>query len=151
MYTKYMAPYLEEKPLEHRSGVWAHVFNSDMGKTVKNQQREASNWLEPLATHKKCLLRLLSTKSESTGSLRGCWELSRNAFQLYKDINIHNWPQPWHNTLLCIWQEMKGSGLQLVLWLTLYCLMYLIWSESFSSLVHTRLWAESDEQSLLFL
>lgn len=58
--------YLEEKPLESRTAVRAHVFNFDMGQTVEQKQREASDWLEPLATHKEGLLCLLLTDESLT-------------------------------------------------------------------------------------
>lgn len=66
MHTLSVCLYLEEKPLEGRTGVRAHVFNLDMGQTVEQQQREASNWLEPLATDKERLLCLLSTEQSFT-------------------------------------------------------------------------------------
>lgn len=59
--------YLEEKPLESRARVRGHVFDLDVGETVKQQQGEAANRPEPLATHKERLLRLLWTEPQPTG------------------------------------------------------------------------------------
>lgn len=59
--------YLEEKPLESRAGVRGHVFDPDVGETVKQQQGETANRPEPLATHKERLLRLLWTEPQPTG------------------------------------------------------------------------------------
>lgn len=35
--------YLEEKPLEGRTGIRDYVFDCDMGQTMEQQQRESSN------------------------------------------------------------------------------------------------------------
>lgn len=69
MHTKQADPYPKEKSLEGRSGVRAHVLNCDVWQTVEQQQREASNWLEPLATDEKHLPWLLLTEPEQAGSL----------------------------------------------------------------------------------
>lgn len=66
--------YLEEKPLECRAGVWGQVFDLDVGETVKQQQGEATDRPEPLATDKKCLLRLLSTEPQPAGVTDTLWE-----------------------------------------------------------------------------
>lgn len=58
--------YLEEKSLEGRTGVRAHVFNLDMGETVEQEQREASNRVQSLATDKERPLSLLSTERSFT-------------------------------------------------------------------------------------
>lgn len=66
--------YLEEKPLECRAGVRGQVFDLDVGETVKQQQGEATDRPEPLATDKKCLLRLLSTEPQPVGFTDMLWE-----------------------------------------------------------------------------
>jgi len=84
--------YLEEKPLEGRTGVGGHVFNLDVGQTVEQQQREASDRLEPLATHEERLLGLLRTERSETLT-RCSWTRTRNTFRglknKYKDALGH--------------------------------------------------------------
>lgn len=63
----YVGVYLEEEPLESRAGVRGHVFDPDVGKTVKEHQGKAANRPESLATHKERLLRLLWTEPQPKG------------------------------------------------------------------------------------
>lgn len=67
MHAWYGGVYLEEKPLESRAGVRGHIFDPDVGETVKQQQGEAAKRPEPLATHEERLLRLLWTEAQPAG------------------------------------------------------------------------------------
>lgn len=98
MHTLSVCLYLEEKPLKGRTGVRAHVFNFDMGQAVEQQQREASNWLEPLATDKERLLCLLLTEQSFTR----IWELFSLMHYSCTDTYLHHTlmkEEAWHVAL----------------------------------------------------
>lgn len=59
---------LEEKPLEGRTGVRAHVFDFDVRQAVEEHERESSNRLKPLATDKQGLLCFLPTNMQGSSS-----------------------------------------------------------------------------------
>lgn len=88
--------YLEEKPLECRAGVRGQVFDLNVGETVKQQQGEATDRPEPLATDKKCLLRLLSTEPQPVGVTDTLWEsYTPPPPQLFPCVQAFTRLHPW--------------------------------------------------------